>query len=111
MTTLHERFEAIKAALHNAINLADPEAAVREAEEAFKASIVAEVAALHERLDALTAKLEPAPFAIDPAAAAAGNSSGVSLPTLSETPSAPAASLSPSVTSVSADPVPAAAAV
>ncbi|HBD40050.1 MULTISPECIES: hypothetical protein [unclassified Cupriavidus] len=93
MTTLHERFQAIKDALHNAINLADPEAAVREAEEAFKASIVAEVAALHERLDALTAKLEPAAV-VAPAAAV----EPVAAPTPVVAPAAPVADAAPSST-------------
>lgn len=58
--SLKDKFEAVKAAIFNAMNFADPEAVLQKAEHEFKEGIVAEFDAIKERLAVLEGKGKPA---------------------------------------------------
>ncbi|CAJ0803070.1 hypothetical protein LMG18090_04385 [Ralstonia mannitolilytica] len=55
--SLKDKFEAIKSAIHNAMNFAEPEEVLRKAEHEFKEGIVAEFEAVHAKLKALEEKV------------------------------------------------------
>lgn len=65
--SLKEKFEAIKSAIHNAMNFAEPAAVLEKAEHEFKEGVIAEFDAIKERLDALEWK--PLPVELAPATA------------------------------------------
>ncbi|CAJ0778867.1 MULTISPECIES: hypothetical protein [Ralstonia] len=55
--SLKDKFEAIKAAIHNAMNFAEPEEVLKKAEHEFKQGIVDEFEAVHAKIKALEEKL------------------------------------------------------
>lgn len=74
--SLKDKFEAIKAAIHNAMNFAEPEEVLKKAEHEFKEGVVAEFEKVHEELAAIKAKLFGEPASAENAQPAVAENTG-----------------------------------
>jgi len=103
MSFIHEKLAAIKEAIHKALELADPEFALKEAEQAFKQAVADEVVNLRDDFEAFKERFDQPPSAPSPVTDAASVSAAGESPSTTPIYSASVAtsdSAAPSVVAV-----------